>query len=301
MKSFIFRILLFSFPIIIFLAIGEVLVRRVPNPYSYKHKWMLNNAKNVETLILGSSHTYFGVNPEKIKSPTFNLAFTSQNFEYDYILLNQYIEHCNTLKHLILPISYFSLFSNGFENGKDWWYAINYKIYMNCDIHSDFSKYNFELSHPTVYKGKLLSLLHPSENLQCTDLGMGTAYSIDNKQERWDDAKAAIERHTKDDFSRLEENMVFLNKIISLCKNKNVNLILITTPTWHTYYKGLNKDQLARMNGAINELLRNYEFVEYYNFLTDDRFMEDDFYDCDHLSNIGADKFSEILNELIIK
>jgi len=283
------------------MAIGEVLVRRVPNPYSYKHKWMLNNAQNVETLILGSSHTYFGINPEKIESPTFNLAFSSQNLEYDYYLLNQYIEQCNTLKNLILPISYFSLFSEGFESGKDWWNAINYKIYMNCNIHSDFSKYNFELSHPSVYKGKLLSALHSSEKLQCTDLGMGTVYSFDNKKDNWDDAEAAIKRHTIDNFSKLEENMVSLNKIISLCKNKNVNIILITTPTWHTYYNGLNKVQLAKMNEVINELLRNHKFVEYYNFLTDGRFMEDDFYDCDHLSNLGADKFSKILNDLIRK
>ena len=299
MKSFISKILLFGSFIIIFIAIGEILVRRVPNPYSYKHQWMLNNAKDVETLVLGSSHTYFGINPEKFSTTTFNLAFTSQNFEYDYVLLNQYVEQCNGLKNLIIPISYFSLFSKGFEGGKDWWYAINYKVYMDCDIHSDFSKYNFEFSHPSVWKGKLLSLLKPSENLQCTDFGMGTAYAIDNKTESWDDAEAAIERHTAKEFNGLDKNLIYLNKIITLCKDKDINVILITTPTWYTYYKGLNRMQLAKMYEVIEDLLHNNSRIQYYDFLTDNRFVEDDFYDSDHLSNIGADKFSEILNALI--
>ena len=301
MKSFISKILLFSSFVIAFISIGELLVRRVPNPYSYKHQWMLNNAKDVETLVLGSSHTYFGINPEKFTAETFNLAFTSQNFEYDYFLLNQYVERCTSLKNLILPISYFSMFSNRFEDKDSWWYAINYKIYMNCDIHSDFSKYNFEFFHPSVYKGKLLSILKPSENLQCTELGMGTAYDIKNKTNNWNDAEAAIERHTVKDYSKLEDNRGFLNKIIALCKDKDINVILITTPTWHTYYNGLNKVQLAKMHEVIDKLLRNNEHVKYYDFLTDDRFVEDDFYDCDHLSNIGANKFSEILNSLIEK
>lgn len=299
MKSFISKILLFSSFVIAFISIGELLVRRVPNPYSYKHQWMLNNASNTETLILGSSHTYFGINPEKFSATTFNLAFTSQNFEYDYVLLNQYIEQCNRLKNLIIPISYFSLFSKGFEGGKDWWYAINYKIYMDCGKHSDFSKYNFEFSHPSVYKGKLLSILKTSENLQCTELGMGTAYDIKNKTDNWNDAEAAIERHTAKDYSRLKDNRGFLNKIIALCKDKDINVILITTPTWHTYYNGLNRVQLAKTHEVIDELLRNNEHIKYYDFLTDDRFVEDDFYDSDHLSNVGANKFSAILNNLI--
>jgi hypothetical protein len=299
MKSFISKILLFSSFIIVFIAIGEILVRRVPNPYSYKHQWMRNNAQKIETLVLGSSHTYFGVNPERFTTATFNLAFTSQNFEYDYYLLHQYVEQCSSLKNLIIPISYFSLFSKGLEGGKYWWYCINYKIYMDCDIHSDFSKYNFEFSHLSVWKGKLLSILKPSKNLQCTDLGMGTAYAIDNKMESWNDAKAAIERHTAKDFDGLGKNLIYLNKIITLCNAKGINTILITTPTWHTYYKGLDRMQLAKMYEVIENLLLNNNHIQYYDFLTDNRFVEDDFYDSDHLSNIGADKFSEILNTLI--
>lgn len=299
MKQFLYKVALFGFIILILLFVGEYSVRYLPNPYKYKHQWMLENAGEVQTLILGSSHTYYGINPDKIGNKTFNLANVSQNYEYDYFLLRKYIDQCTQLTNVIVPISYFSFFSLRFEDGKDWWYAINYKIYMDCDIHSDFSKYNLELAHPSVYFGKLKSLFSASKKLEITDYGMGTAYSIDNKLNKWEDSNAAVERHTAKDVSSLNANMKWISKIIELCYERGVALTLITPPTWYTYYENLDGEQLTKMYEMIDSLQNKYSFINYYDFLRDKRFVADDFYDCDHLSNIGADKFSKILNTLL--
>lgn len=299
MKQFLCKTILLSSTVVILLLIGEYAVRQVPNPYKYKHQWMLENAENVQTLILGSSHTYFGINPEKFSKKTFSLANTSQNYEYDYYLLNQYIEQCTKLESIIIPVSYFSLFSSRFEDREEWWYAINYKIYMDCNIHSDFSRYNFELAHPSVYRGKMISIFSPSTTLGFTDYGMGTTYSIDKKLNTWEDSEAAISRHTAKNLSLMDKNLDWLHKIIEVCKEKEITLTLITTPTWHTYYNNINKIQLSKTFEIIDSIQKEHPFVKYYNFLSDNRFVADDFYDCDHLSNIGADKFSKILNELL--
>lgn len=56
------------------MAVGEILIRKAPNPYSIKHHYMVNHGKDVEILLLGSSHIFFGVDPEEFDYPAFNLA-----------------------------------------------------------------------------------------------------------------------------------------------------------------------------------------------------------------------------------
>lgn len=82
-----------------------------------------------------------------------------------------------------------------------------------------------------------------------------------------------------------------LCKILELCNEANANLILITTPTWHTYYESLDQRQLAKMYEVIDDFQRKNPDVMYYNFMADERFAADDFYDCDHLSNLGRISF----------
>ncbi len=276
------------------------MVRQIPNPYKIKHTWMNQHADEVEIIFLGSSHTYYGIRPEYIPN-SFNLANGSQNLKYDYFMLEQYGGQCKKLKKVVLPISYFTLFSKGFEGTDDWWYAINYKIYMDCDYHSDFSIYNWELAHTSVFRGKLKSSLR-EKKVGCDSLGWGLDYALSAKQPTWDNtaSDAAVERHTAKDFSYLDMNLEYIDKIASFCRENSISLLLITTPTWHTYYEHLDKKQLDKMYSVIRELQHTYS-LSYYDYLKDSRFVADDFYDADHLSDVGAKKFSQILWEEHLK
>lgn len=298
MKRFLLLSIIFSCSIIITLIIGESIVRTVPNPYKTKNEWMLKNADKVNTIVLGSSHTYFGVRPEFIDS-LYNLANTSQNLKYDYFMLEKYGNLCSNLKTVILPISYSTFFSKGFENTDSWFYASYYKIYMNCQYHSDFSKYNAEIFHPSVYFGKIKSWLLGINNNICDSLGWGLDYSLGKKKQDWDNTASteAAKRHTAENWDFIEENLSYFKKIVSYCKIRNIKLVFITTPTWHTYYEKLDKKQLDKMY----DIIHGYTEIEYHDYLKDNRFVEDDFYDGDHLSDVGAKKFTLILNEEILK
>lgn len=280
------------------LAIGECLVRKVPTPFKYKHEWMQQHASEVETLILGSSHAYFGISPSYMKHSGFNLANVSQNLKYDSFLLEQYASDCKNLKQVVLTISYFTLFSPGFEGTKNWWNGINYKVYMDCPYHSDFSKYNFELFHLPVYAGKLRSFFQSQSDILCDSLGWGKNYSLRNKPASWDRslAEQAVRRHTKQNWDYLDENEQYLNKIAFYCQEHSLSLVLVTMPAWPTYYENLDKKQLNKMHECIQELQHEYGLV-YYDYLKDSRFVEEDFYDSDHLSDVGARKFTEIFVE----
>ena len=61
----------------------------------------------------------------------------------------------------------------------------------------------------------------------------------------------------------------------------------------------MEKDQLATMYTLIKDVISEHSNVAYYDFMADDRFSVDDFYDQDHLNESGADKFTKLLSDTI--
>lgn len=297
MKRFLIQVTIFSLIIAGFLAAGEYAIRQMPNPYKYKHRWMQQNAGSVETLILGSSHTYYGINPAMLPGKAFSLANVSQDYKYDLLLLEQYADSCKSLRNVIIPVSYFSFFDPDLECSNEWYCAIYYKIYMGIDIHPALSKYNFELSHLSVYSGKIRNLLSFSyPDIDCDSLGFGNRFTLADRQQDWESHWAEIvNRHTAKDWNNVSTQTRRLTEILTFCQSRSVNVILITTPTWHKYYENLDPRQLQKMYDIVHDLQARYG-VTYIDYLKDPRFTADDFHDCDHLStDVGAIKFTRIL------
>ncbi len=86
-----------------------------------------------------------------------------------------------------------------------------------------------------------------------------------------------------------------MKHIAEFCKSHNIQLVLITTPCWSSYYDNLDKKQLDRMYELTHKFQQEYQ-LPYFDYLKDSRFDADDFYDSNHLSDVGAVKFSKILN-----
>ena len=300
MRRFLLYSVLFGAIVVSTLIIGECIIVRSENSYKYKHRWMLENAEKVETLILGSSHTYYGIYPQDFCDNSFNLANISQNFEYDFLLLKNYEKRLSGLHTVVLSMSYCSLFDARFEDGNEWWYAINYKKYMGVDVHSDFSKYNFEISNMPVYSGRLLKILSGNELPSCDSLGFGMGYSLSERSQTWKEgAFVTVERHTARDHSAFEWNLTCLRSILSLCRERSWRPVLVTLPASHHYYNSLDSAQLGKMYEAVKMVKNDYADVEYFDFLKDENFVDEDFFDCDHLSDIGARKFSKMLKDSI--
>ena len=119
MKKFLIYISCVLIATVCFLGTGEFIARSVPNPYKYKEEWMQQHHNEVETLVLGGSHTFYGIKPDLFEGISFNLANVTQLLQYDLYLLNRY--ECPKLKTVIIPISYSTLFCGELENGKEWY------------------------------------------------------------------------------------------------------------------------------------------------------------------------------------
>ena len=290
----------FVIPIILVAILIEFRLRQVPNPYKYKYEWMKKNAEDVGILVFGSSHTYFGIRPEFIDGKAFSLANVSQGNKQDLFLLKYWGERYKKLKTVILPISFFSWFGRGLEYGSESYRCRYYKIYMDCDLYPDWSLYNLELSDVATAKQKYRKIRQGDTIPEFDQYGWGTDYKLSNKNMKsWEDgteAEAAVKRHTATSWNYIGDNFERMQEIATFCKNRHIQLVLITTPCWHTYYDHLDQKQLTKMYELTRQFQQANNLI-YLDYLKDPRFIANDFFDSNHLSDIGAEKFTKILNE----
>ncbi len=135
--------------------------------------------------------------------------------------------------------------------------------------------------------------------LDCSELGWGNSYRWEESLDLDKTGKSSAKRHTIDDLNLLEENLASLKSIISMCNKNGINVLLFTPPAYKSYYNNLNEEQLSVTINESKELSNSFDNCTYINLLEDSSYNKGDFYDADHLNNIGAKKLSELLNDLI--
>ena len=306
MQLFIKKFILYIFfPIIILYGSLEFLIRRIPNDYSYKNKWISEHSSNIRILSVGASHGYYGINPLYFSEKAFNGSHVSETFNYDLFLIKKFIPHYDSLQYIILPVSYMSFF-NTLETSIEPWRAKNYTIYYNCQYHRFEPKYNFafyDATLQTLIKRVKSYYINKKSERDCSDLGFGEDHHFVNRDLNWEKTgKKAADRHTVKNFEEeYNKNLSYLNEIIKICNTRKIKLIMLTTPTWHTYSDNLDKNQLAITINTCNTLVKQNSNVTYLNLLNDTRFDSNDFFDADHLDEIGAKKLTKIINDTLYR
>ncbi len=297
MRKFLTYILYFSLLILTTLGIGEIAVRHFPNPYSAKDRYAHLKGAEIQTAILGSSHTFFGVIADSINPQTINLANVSQLYEYDYRLLKRYEEIMPNLKKVILPVSYFSFFDPPFEKSNDRWIENYYRIYMGIEKYPLISRQNLELTNTAVYAGKIRNKIAGNLKGKTSEQGFGLDYDLKDRAENWETTgESHALNHTAPNDDYVEYNKSALSKLLDYCRNRGIEVILISTPTWHTYREHLQPRQLL-LHRQITDSIVKTNKLTYYDLSSDPRFEEHDFYDADHLSTKGAKKLTKILKD----
>lgn len=290
MKQFVRNISLFSLLIAVPLVLAELYVRHMPNPARYKHEWMLSNSSQVETLILGNSHAFYGINPSMLGKKAFSLAQPTQSYRYDYYLLRHY--PLPRLKTVFLPMSYTSLFEDIEAEPHLQYWAVRYRLYMDCDIHSPLSKYGFECLHIIPFREKLTSLWRPSQ-LSWDHLGYGTSYGERSLlAEGKDNGAQRASDNTYPGMKSLDFCTSMLDSICNWCERREVRLVLVTTPTWRSFRSHCSGRQVWVADSTLSKVLKRHPSVRYYDYWADPSFDINDFYDSDHLNMRGARKLT---------
>jgi hypothetical protein len=304
LRKFIKKVLfLFLIPAIVLMVFIEISLRRIPNDYRYKNKWLTENASKIKILSLGASNGYFGINPEYFSKKAFNAAHISQSVNYDLFIFDKFLPEYDSLLYLILPVSPLTL-SYSLEASDEYWRIKNYTIYYGCKYHPYKPEFNLAFSG-----NNMLSLtprisgfyLKGTSELYCNELGYGLNYSSDKKAAQWENAGIlAAKRHKKNSSGKLyDENLSCLHQIIEESNKKGILVILVSTPVWHTYLENLDSEELKFANSTFKHLVEQYNNVRYIDLLADRRFKSIDFFDPDHLDEFGAKKLTLILNDTL--
>ena len=171
---------------------------------------------------------------------------------------------------------------------------------MDCDLYPDISLHNLELSDFRTAKGKIAKLISPNTDSGYDKYGWGNTYKLSKKDMvKWNDgteAEAAVKRHTAKSWKYINQNYLQMKELAEFCRSHHIQLILVTTPCWPSYYDNLKSEQLTKMYELTRKLQQEYD-LPYFDYLKDQRFEADDFYDSNHLSDVGAIKFTKILDK----
>jgi hypothetical protein len=293
---------LFLMPALFFCSFMEITLRHIPNDYSYKNQFMEANAGTLRILVLGSSHSLQGIDPQYFDEPAFNLASMSQTLKYDHFLFSKYSDKLTGLRYLLVPVSYFSLVGQ-LEDGNENYRIKNYSIYYHCQYHLLSVKYNTEIFNGDAKSNivRLMKyLLYDANHLSCNKYGFSSAYSDAARSDLDETGKAAALRHTAEaPYSYLRENTGYLEDMITACGAKKARVILLTLPALSYYTSRLDKKQLDLTTRTCEKLQEKFDHVRYFSYLNDPGFTKEDFRDADHLNGRGAKKFTLILRKLL--
>lgn len=309
MKIFIKNIAFFAFPIFIVLVIMEPFLRKIPNEYSTKDNYLKKNSNIIEVLYLGSSHIYFGLNPERSKYKAYNASYISQSINLDWLILNKYKENWKSLKFIILPADYLSMY-NTLNTAKDEWRIKNYNLYYGFNIGIN------PVNYLEIFQGKFQDHVKninefyfdkKRPELVSNSLGFGISYKYPSHNDITKTSNEAIKRHTVDINSseynnNFKENLAAINNIVDFAIKRNIKVIFISTPVSKEYFNGSNNLQLQKSLAVFEDLAKEKQKTCFYlNYMQSNEFTNDDLYDGDHLNDTGAQKLTFLLDSKITK
>ena len=289
MKRFLRNITFFVLPLLILAVVMEFVGEAIPNSYTYKREYVEQHSTEIQTLILGSSNAYDGLNPS-VMPQAFNLANSSQTLEDDYRLLAKFIDSVDSLHTVIVGLGYHSLGATTEDNRRTY-----YTIYMDLYPRWPLSKYSFEVSNPEMLVKKIIKYAVSRDVTRCDSLGQRVGHTLEAAQsgaEWWNkDVQSLVEndRMVVGKWSMvIEENTRYLKAIVDLCNAHNVQPVIVQMPVMKEYKRQLPKEQVA----LYKELLQSLDSCAICVDASDWEIPEDGWYNATHLTKEASEEFT---------
>ncbi|WP_452219838.1 hypothetical protein [Lacinutrix salivirga] len=288
--------------VLVLFFLTHSLYKTTATNYSYKHEQLLNNYASAETLVFGDSHAFYGLNPEYLKTKTFNASNNFQPIIIDKLLFDKHVDSFPKLKNIILTITEGNLnesYSNNLKNLKYYYAnqmdlefpelsAFNLKKYSLVFTKSIKANYKF---YKNSKQNKSLVTALPNGFTTLNTLEA----SVPNLEES---AKSKLSKVKKDSL-QINKNVKRLQSIIDSCKAKRIQVYLVSFPISKPYLNGLDAKNLKTIDSTSKVLAKANSNVNYINLMHNEFFEASDFFDANHLNKKGAEKCTKLLSELI--
>jgi hypothetical protein len=305
MKSFLKKLVLFLLPLLALNGLLEVRLSRMSNNFNLKKKYFESQLSEIEILIPGPSYGN-SIDPQFLSHKAFNLFNDGEDIYYDARLIEKYLERMPKLKLIIFPLSYYSLEHRMDRSPTSWRIPFyqsvwgippqSFTSYLNPGFYSFTAAYGWQQTLDFIendFTSEDQRVLFPNGWRE-----IGSQVIAENTEWQRAGWQTISLNETLMHAEAIPENMALLSELIETCRARGIQIMFITTPLHHFYYDHLDPDKYERMQDNIRVLMNRYK-VPYLNFMKDDRFQTTDFYNADHVSTAGAEKFSKIMDEEI--
>jgi len=294
MKQFIRHIALFVLPMLI-LAVGlEIIAESIPNSYTYKREYMEQHGAQIQTLFLGSSNAYDDFDASVVPS-AFNLANSSQTIEDDYRLLNRYIDSMDSLKTVVIGLSYHSLALTTQANRR-----MYYTIYMDLYPRWPLNEYSFEVFNLELLLKKIVKYTVSRDITRCDSLGQRVGHTreaVERGTEFWNRDVEGMVENDHMDVNRLwgiiNTNYRLICEMVDMCNARGVTPVIVLMPVMEEYKRLLPAEQVD----LYDEVLQNLSPYALCIDASDWDIPEDGWYNATHLTKESSTDFTRKMLE----
>lgn len=244
-----------------------------------------------ETLILGNSRVYRGINPEKLKcTNSYNFAHDNDSFNQIYFRLKYVLRHNSNIRNCIIGIDFSIL--GIFSDTRNY----VYKRYLDKDYLKDYQgNFNLKEEITTWYNTKIKVTFSPfiaaTKNIvlnhepvvehEITPFGQSRDYHIDIKSFQKNKADFIILGHLEN----------YLLKILEECKDNNIRVVFVFMPNSNRENEARSSDKIDQHIEYISRFTDNKETF-FLNFM-DSLSSNNHYSDFVHLKAGVSDQFTE--------
>ncbi len=264
--------------------------------YNYRVEHSSFN-KGISILICGDSHTESSIN-DSILLHSINISNSSEHYLYTYSILNHILKHNTQIKTIILGCSFHSFHQNYdsylFEEEKAQGMYLRYLPLLDAEFITKIAFKNgsgIVKSASTLYDKMFTSIIHHSTSYQ--DYPFTGRYYKSSKSNLNDTTiNTSVKRHyykengEEQGFSAYQK--YYLNKIVDLCQQQKVRLVIINTPLNKAYYAKIPEKFIKDYYAYISSIHQRIAFLDFHSLEFDNKCYGDG----DHLNALGARVFS---------
>lgn len=292
------------------LSLGYKKVNCDDSSYTKKFQDM---PERIEISNLGNSHGLFGFcYDEQEKEKAFNFGLVSQSLDYDYRLIQQYQDRLAEGGVMFIVVSYFSLCEkeeteedNFLSKNRRYYGILSPKYVKNYSFKEDLLADIFPVMGT---KDNVIYEIATSREREITAKDVwNRTLSETSREDIQQDAESSYLRHTEQLFDENEalvfneRNVTALYGIIALCREKNIEPVIVTTPYLREYVEEFYA-KAPRYLENFYEFMRKVERetgAAYLDYSCDVRFEQEYqyFWSVDHLNRAGAVEFTKLVLE----
>ena len=270
------------------------------------HNQLINSS--TEVIVTGSSHGLDAINTERMPVKAVNLSMHTQDLYFDLLNVKKAMQNNCKMKVCVATIGYYSLHYDLSRTSYNYRCYEVYKPLLN-DIHNaafndvgnrfvypGYEERDFYCSYFGNYKNYYgPAVLREHTNGEIRKKG-GWANLSD--EQRLIIAKERAEKHNKHKkyIDTYKENCEVLCEYAKLCHENNIRFIIVVMPFSHEYLQYIDKAYKELILEQLNMIPYEIEFADLNEA---DCYSSEDFVDADHCSDIGAEKATKLLTQII--